>query len=852
MSYINEEYLFYLPALIGVLLLLALFGRWRRKRILKGLVADDKKEILLSTSSKTKRMLRSLLFIIAMGFIAYAAARPYKGEDILKRPQQHRDLLVLFDVSKSMNVRDVRGQTRLNYSKWWTRELIERLPAERIGLISFAGTSFLECPLTLDRNTLMTKLGELDSSLLPIGGTNIQQALEKAQDEFQAVPGDHRVIILISDGDEVQGQYQEAVNKLKEEKIPVYVIGIGDPHKPGVVFDADGATQKDSADDLILSQANEGTLQSIARETGGLYVPFDAYNPLNNGLKEVQKKIEASAASKLKEATVRKPKERYVEFLIPAILLLILRLFIGERKANKKVNRVFLTTIILMALSLGVTAEENKIAQLEKQLAEVKDPYKKEVLRFDLVQEYLNKDWAAELKKKGLPPQVQQAKKEEVDYFSKAQGLLEESSESEKRYIKLLALVGMAQTKQEKARKELIQEPDKSLVLFEEVIDHYREAIKLSYLEVDLSIWDKEKREELLERVKAQRPETNPVIDEVISSMNPFAFISPKPESIIENQQQALLDRQRAKWFKEIKEAHKEALEASQKVVIAQDKLSSDPKAEEMRKKQREQMKAKALQEGKEWKEEAREPRVLPAELRTQLSKDHPELSKKLGRLEKALKASVEHPQAKQWLQAPDLARNASQSFFTRNDAVATQFAVQCYQVLGGQWPIPPQDQNQQSQDQNQDQQNKDDQQKQDQQNQDQNKDQKDQQNKDDQKQDKDSQKNDQKDQDNKDKQEQSKKNKQDKDSENKDNQSKQEEGKKDEIDKSNLSDQKREFKDQPKKPKQLSEEELKKKAAEALLRKMEQNNKSLRQLLLEQRRQEAQNKQKLNPKDDR
>lgn len=815
MSYIHEEYLFYIPALIGVLILVAFFGRWRRKRVLKGLLEADKKELLLSSSSFTKRTIRSVLFILAMGFIAYAASRPYKGEDILKRPQQHRDLLVLFDVSKSMNVRDVRGQTRLGYSKWWTRELIERLPTERIGLISFAGTSFLECPLTLDRNTLMTKLEELDSSLLPVGGTNIQQALEKAQDEFQAVPGDHRVIILISDGDEVQGQYQEAVNKLKEEGIPVYVIGIGDPHKPGVVFDADGATQKDAADDLILSQANENTLQSIARETSGLYVPFDAYNPLNNGLNEVQKKIEASAASKLKEATVRKPKERYVDYLLPAIFLLILRLFIGERKAEgKKVNRAFLTSMVFLSMAYGVSAEELTIKGLKKVIeSEESSELTKDLAHYNLAGLYLKK--ASEKKGTDQIQVPQQApengqveeKEKEPSPFELAVESYKKASESKNKKLKLSALHSLAFLNQNLARQMMVQEPDKALGKASEAVEYYRQSIRLEF-----------------------------------------------QDEFIENQQQALLDRQRAKWFNEIKEAHKEALEVAQKVVIAQDKLSPDPKAEEMRKKQAEQMKAKALKEGKKLNGQAGawRPQRLSVEekksLRLEQKENYMDLSKKLGRLTKALEAPVEHPQGKQWKQAPDLARSASQSFYTGNDAAATQFAVQCYQVLGGQWPIPPQDQNQQKQD-NKDQ-NKD-QKKQNDQNKSQNQDNKDSDKKNEENQDKDSKNESKKDQENQQKDDQSKQDQKDKNQQDQEGK-KDEQDKKDEIDKSKLSDQKRDFKDQPKKPKQLTEEELKKKAAEALLRKMEQNNKSLRQLLLEQRRREAQNKQKLNPKDDR
>ena len=820
MSYIYAEYLYLLPSLVAILLLTSFFGKWRRKRILKGLVTEDKKELLLSSASRSKRLLRTVLFIMAMTLIGYSATRPYKGEDVLQRPQQHRDLLVLFDVSKSMNVRDVRSSTRLDYSKWWVRELIERLPAERIGLLSFAGTSFLECPLTLDRNSLLTKLGELDSSLLPVGGTNIQQALEKAQEEFQAVPGDHRVIILISDGDEVQGQYQDAVNKLKEEGIPVYVIGIGDPHKPGVVFDAEGSTQKDSADDLILSQANENTLQNIARETGGLYVPFDAYNPLNNGLNEVQKKIEASAASKLKEATVRKPKERYVDFLLPAIFLLILRLFIGERRSGTAaVNKAFITTMIFLACTVSVSAEEMTVSSLKKVIEDEKSSeLLKDLSHYNLAGIYLKK--AAEKQKDksqekaAVQPAKEGEKKEPTD-FELALEHYQKASESKNESLRFNAFFSLAFLNQSQARQLMLKEADKSLEKLNEAVVQYSHAVKAQF-----------------------------------------------SEKVIENQKQALLDRQRAKFFKEIQEAHKEALEQTQKVVVTQDKLSPDPKAEEARKKQAEQAKAQA-------KDSSHRADGAPSELslaekealRPEQAKNYTDLSTKVTRLAEALKAPVKHPQKKQWLEVPDLVRNASQSFFTRNDAVSTQFAVQSYKALGGQWPIPPQDPNQQNKDQDkkdQKDQDKKDQDKKDQKDQDK-KDQKDQDKKDQDKKDQDKKDQDKKDQDKKDqkdqdKKDQDKKDQDKKDQDKKDQDKKAKKDKKDQekIDKSELSDKKRDLKDKAKKRKKLTEEEIKQKAAETLLRKMEQNNKSLRKLLLEQRRREAQNQQKLNPKDDR
>ena len=171
-----------------------------RKKLL-GPAADDPRFVSLS---KPKRVFRLILILLALILITLASARPYIRYQEMASGDLSRDVMVIFDVSKSMRAADL-PPSRMEQAKYLLRQVIKAFPEDRFGLIPFAGKAFVSCPLTRDHHTLQQCIDQLDYDSVPVGGTNLEQALLAADKSFAASAGEQRVILLLTDGDELTG-----------------------------------------------------------------------------------------------------------------------------------------------------------------------------------------------------------------------------------------------------------------------------------------------------------------------------------------------------------------------------------------------------------------------------------------------------------------------------------------------------------------------------------------------------------------------------------------------------------------------------------------------------------------------
>ena len=324
MNFLKPDYLWNLLWIIPVFMFFSAMAYRRRKKQLELVLGGRAANPEFSTLSPGKRMLRNILFGAAVIFLVLAAARPSWGTKILPFSGKGRDLLIVLDVSKSMMSQDVQP-SRLGHAKWFLRELIKECPGDRFGIVAFAGTAFLQCPMTADKTTLFQAIDEMSVDSIPLGGTNIQQAIETSIQAFKAAEGGHRAIILVTDGDEVQGSSSSALEDLKKMKIPMFVAGIGDPSQPGLIMlpeknGKDPQFLRDSKGELVKSPLNENQLKKIASETSGIYVRSTA---TSTGLSAVQKRVKALIPEKYDQGNQTRAIER---FHIPLFASVILRL----------------------------------------------------------------------------------------------------------------------------------------------------------------------------------------------------------------------------------------------------------------------------------------------------------------------------------------------------------------------------------------------------------------------------------------------------------------------------------------------------------------------------------------------
>ena len=213
---------------------------------------------------------RVLLRVAALLLLAIAVAGPKWGFHWQEVHREGIDLIVALDTSRSMLATDVKPN-RLERAKYAIMDLLPLLQGDRIGLVAFAGTAFLECPLTLDYSAFESSLRSIDVGIIPRGGTAIATAIDTSLEAFDARQGKHEAIILITDGEDHEGNVKEAAQRAAEQGVKIFTVGIGTAEGDLLPLGQDGFV-KDRSGQVVKSRLNDETLKDIALTTGGAYV----------------------------------------------------------------------------------------------------------------------------------------------------------------------------------------------------------------------------------------------------------------------------------------------------------------------------------------------------------------------------------------------------------------------------------------------------------------------------------------------------------------------------------------------------------------------------------------------------
>ena len=262
-----------LPLLALLALVLVLRVRARR-RALAQLVDAGVWSVVVPEAAWGRRITRVLLWTCGLACLTLALARPRWGTEWQEFKRKGLDIVVALDTSKSMLAEDVKPN-RLERAKLGVQDLLARLKGDRAGLVLFAGTSFLQCPLTVDYAAFNLNLQDARAGIIPRGGSDIRGALDTAVKAFETSKGADRVVILISDGEDHDPSGDAIVAALKKENVKLFCIGVGSPQGELIpVADDQGRTQflKDKDDQIVKSSLNESFLGQIAVGAGGAYI----------------------------------------------------------------------------------------------------------------------------------------------------------------------------------------------------------------------------------------------------------------------------------------------------------------------------------------------------------------------------------------------------------------------------------------------------------------------------------------------------------------------------------------------------------------------------------------------------
>ena len=228
MIFYNEFYIYLGLIFTGLLIIVLILGYKMKLKLLSnfGNITVIKK-FSESINFKNTRQ-KALLLIISVFLIFIALARPQLGNKSSNMSRKGLNIFVLFDVSKSMLAEDMKPN-RIEKAKHEISKLVDYLKGDRIGLIPFAGSSFVQCPLTIDYSAFNMYLETLNVNSIPVPGTAIAEAIQKAITSFPEGEKKYKVIILITDGEDHEGNVLEVAQKAKGEGIVIYTIGIGSP-----------------------------------------------------------------------------------------------------------------------------------------------------------------------------------------------------------------------------------------------------------------------------------------------------------------------------------------------------------------------------------------------------------------------------------------------------------------------------------------------------------------------------------------------------------------------------------------------------------------------------------------------
>ena len=318
---------FHSPHLLWLLVPLVLLFSWELARHTARAVATWPKiarawagafDVSLGTKHTTAETRPRLWLWFGLALCIVALARPQWGTVEEQVFDQSREVLIAVDLSKSMLAQDVKP-SRLDRSKLLIQSLLDGLKGERVGLVLFAGTAFLQSPLSADYEILREFLPAMNPDYLPEGGTNYKAMLEASIQAFGTSTAD-RYLIILSDGEATEDDWKSLIEPLKTKGIRVIGLGVGTA-QGSFIPDASGGFVKDERGAVVLARLNSSTLQELAQVTGGAYTDASAWVDLPALL---HKTVEAGRKGEFSEKNTARMIERYQYFLAPGLLLLLI------------------------------------------------------------------------------------------------------------------------------------------------------------------------------------------------------------------------------------------------------------------------------------------------------------------------------------------------------------------------------------------------------------------------------------------------------------------------------------------------------------------------------------------------
>ena len=325
----NTYYLFLLLLLPVLGIVVWRFSAWKKRR--RGLFAESRFRKELFEKDTWFSRLFFPLYILAFAFLIFAIVDVLKGSEEVETQQKMSNIIFLLDVSNSMNAEDIQPN-RLTEAKNLIITSLQKLKNDRVGVVVFAGDAVSVMPLTTDYTAAETYLSGIETDVIKIQGTDFLKGMKTAAQKFKNISKGSRKVVLISDGEDNEGNDNAAIREAKNQGISVISVGVGTDEGapvPSYLFGQLMGYKTDQNGETVITKRQTQALQKIASSTGGTYIDG---NNLGTAADQLVKKMEETSSSATSLVKSRNGIHYYQYFLAASLLLFLIIYFFNPKR----------------------------------------------------------------------------------------------------------------------------------------------------------------------------------------------------------------------------------------------------------------------------------------------------------------------------------------------------------------------------------------------------------------------------------------------------------------------------------------------------------------------------------------
>lgn len=302
---------------------------------------------LIEGRKKGEWLVRAILVTLAVLFCVLALARPQWGDE--KRSVQRKgvDIIFMVDTSLSMLAEDIKP-SRLGKAKFEIETFVRNLRGDRIGMVTFAGSGFLQTPLTLDHAAFLLFLDAVQVGFLPDPGTSLVQAIHLAIRAFPQKELKYKALILFTDGEDHEGGIERAIEEAKQANVRIYALGLGSKEGEPIPLKNEkgerSGFKKDRSGQMVMTRLNPEVLERLAKETGGIYLPA---TPGEKEVEVILKHLRGWGEQQFEEKMIVEREDQFQTFLVLALILLLAEMLLRRKDKPKPVALACLAAFFL-------------------------------------------------------------------------------------------------------------------------------------------------------------------------------------------------------------------------------------------------------------------------------------------------------------------------------------------------------------------------------------------------------------------------------------------------------------------------------------------------------------------------